>query len=290
MRNFILCIMVITLVFMSAPAAQGATAVVNVDGKQVHFDVDPINDKGRLLVPMRPIFEALGAIVNWDEKNQTIMAGKADTLITMKIGQVSAQKNQEQIKLDSAPRLVRWRTMVPLRFIGESLGATVVWDPKTKTVEITSPKLNPPVVTPPAKNKYDETPTDLASSLGSLFGNIGGFSSYKYTAVIQNTMIEVGLQMDNPDGVQKWQNTNSETRSAFLAKLIDQLRVWYPEKDVINVVVSYTNYEEKRDPESGDIKIRYNGSTGRWEVKQVVMLGSANYFKSMDFTDISPFE
>lgn len=288
MRKVFTVITILTLILLSAPVAQGATTVVKVDGKSVSFDVNPINEKGRLLVPMRQIFEALGAIVTWDDKTQTVMAGKENTLITMKIGQFTAQKNQQPVQLDAAPKLVRWRTMVPLRFVGEALGATVTWDPKTNTVEITSPKPITDIVKPPA---IDDTlpPTDLSAGLGAIFGNIGGFSDYKFTPTIEENTIILAIEINNADGIQKWQNLDNEAKRVFLKNIVDKLCIWYPKKSVFNVKVTYTIYSEKSKAEYGDTIIEYNNTTRLWKVKHVTQIGSANYFKTMDYWDINPF-
>ncbi|MGE5423653.1 MAG: copper amine oxidase N-terminal domain-containing protein [Ignavibacteriales bacterium] len=288
MRKVIVSFTVLALILLSAPAALGAAATVNVDGKQVYFDVDPVNENGRLLVPMRQIFEALGAVISWDDKTQTVMAGKENTLITMKIGQIYAQINSVAIPLDTAPKLIRWRTMVPLRFVGEAFGATVNWNAQTKTVEITSPKPTTVVVTPPATGISDEIPADLQTALGSHFGSIASFSDYKFNVAEQENLVSVTIALNNADGIQKWNGITAESRRVFLTNIIDRLHIWYPEK-VLTVLVRNTTFSEKSKADTGDELIGYNSETRLWKVRHVTQIGSASYFISPRLTDVNPF-
>jgi hypothetical protein len=80
------------------------------------------------MVPLRKIFEALGAQITWDDKARTVTAVKDGTTIVLKIGSRIAYKNNSSINLDVCPQIVGNRTLVPLRFIGESFGNRVDWD------------------------------------------------------------------------------------------------------------------------------------------------------------------
>lgn len=109
---------------------------VNLNGKAVSFDVAPqiIND--RTMVPMRAIFEAMGAAVEWDGDTRTVTSVKGDTTISMTIDNAVMTVNGNGITLDSVPTIVDDRTLVPVRAIAEAFGSTVDWKADTKTVEI----------------------------------------------------------------------------------------------------------------------------------------------------------
>lgn len=111
---------------------------VTMNGTQLEFDQPPIMQNDRVLVPMRLIFEALGATVEWDEYNQYVKATKGKTNITMQIGNSTMMKNGESITLDMAPILQNGRTLVPVRAVAESLGAIINWEDNTNTVVITT--------------------------------------------------------------------------------------------------------------------------------------------------------
>ncbi|PKM42081.1 MAG: copper amine oxidase [Firmicutes bacterium HGW-Firmicutes-8] len=101
---------------------------MKVNGKQLKFDVPPVNQNGRVLVPLRSIFEELGADVRWDEQTQTITAQLGVTELILHVGKDEAEINGERITLDVPPQIKNGRTLVPLRFVSEALGAEVKWN------------------------------------------------------------------------------------------------------------------------------------------------------------------
>jgi hypothetical protein len=113
--------------------------IVKVDGKQINFPYEkPHEVAGHTLVPMRGIFEAIGAYVEWDGTNHRVTCRKEDEEIVLAIGSRVARKNGAEIQIDIAPRVMHGTTMVPLRFIAESLGAKVNFDAGNNIVEITT--------------------------------------------------------------------------------------------------------------------------------------------------------
>lgn len=110
---------------------------VNINGMPLSFDVVPriIND--RTMVPMRAIFEALGAEVSWDGELQTITAVRENDTIRLTINEPRIYVNKALKELDTAPIIIDDRTLVPVRAVSEALGCTVDWDGETRTVAIT---------------------------------------------------------------------------------------------------------------------------------------------------------
>ncbi|MDO4744619.1 MAG: stalk domain-containing protein, partial [Clostridia bacterium] len=120
----------------SAPADD--TIKVLLNGTAIDFqDVAPQIINSRTMVPLRAIFEALGASVEWDDATKTVTAVKGDVTIKMTIGASSFTRNDESVALDSPATIVDSRTLVPVRAIAESFGSEVGWDGATKTVTIT---------------------------------------------------------------------------------------------------------------------------------------------------------
>ncbi|HHX95732.1 MAG TPA: leucine-rich repeat protein, partial [Clostridia bacterium] len=109
---------------------------VIINGNAIVFDQPPVIIGGRTLVPLRGIFEALGAQVNWDGEKQTITAVKDTATVTVKIGSKQAIINGEEKSLDVPAQIINNRTMVPVRFISESLGAKVDWNDNLQRVII----------------------------------------------------------------------------------------------------------------------------------------------------------
>lgn len=102
----------------------------------LRFDVFPMVQDGRTLVPMRTIFESLGANVEWEAETQSIKAIKNDIVIELQLGNNILVKNGEKIELDVCPQAIDGRTLVPLRAISNSLDVDVYWAGETKTVSL----------------------------------------------------------------------------------------------------------------------------------------------------------
>lgn len=123
----------------TAPAApKGITVLVN--GAPVQFDVQPQIINSRTMVPLRAIFEALGASVEWDGENRAIYSAKGDTYVTLWVNNpmmvVTRAGKTETKTLDMAPVIKNSRTLVPVRAIAEAYGCEVGWDQASKTVTI----------------------------------------------------------------------------------------------------------------------------------------------------------
>ncbi len=116
---------------------------VTIDEKAVTFDVPPFIEQSRTFVPVRAIFETLGAQVNWDGTTKTVTAIKDGTTVTLVIGKKEITVNGVVKSLDIAPEIVHDRTLVPARAVSEAFGYHVGWDETTKTVLITSPSAKP---------------------------------------------------------------------------------------------------------------------------------------------------
>jgi|GEM_PF-71633 len=135
----ILAVLVLSLALGSgAPAANAAAINVTIDGQTLEMDVSPVIAQGRTLVPFRDIFEHLGASVGWDEASQSVTGTTADKVITLYIGSTTALIDGAPVPLDVPAMIVNGRTMVPGRFVAESLGGTADWDQTTGTVIIVS--------------------------------------------------------------------------------------------------------------------------------------------------------
>jgi hypothetical protein len=116
-----------------AQAALSVSVVVN--GQPLQFDQPPVERAGRVFVPLRGVFEHLGASVVY--QNGLINATGNGRNISLQIGSNQATVNGQAQTLDVAPFLIGSRTLVPLRFVAQALGAAVDWNNNTSTVVIT---------------------------------------------------------------------------------------------------------------------------------------------------------
>ena len=122
-------------------SAQNVDVSVIIDGVKLEFDQPPIIENSRTLVPMRAIFEALGATVEWLPETEEIFAVCGDKEINMQIGNPNMEINGDKtVSLDVTPKIVASRTLVPLRAVSEVFDADVSWDNPTRTVTIKTNK------------------------------------------------------------------------------------------------------------------------------------------------------
>lgn len=100
------------------------------------FDQPPVIVEGRTLVPMRKLFETFGMSVDYINDTKEIIAHNDDHEIILKIGSNIALVNGKKMMLDVPASLISDRTMVPLRFVGQSIGLDVEYIYETRTIYI----------------------------------------------------------------------------------------------------------------------------------------------------------
>ena len=131
---------------------------VTVDGHTVAFDVKPQIINGRTMVPMRAIFEELGAEIEWLADTKTVYGKKPDTIISLQADScqmnISSMYGETIVELDAPATIIDKRTLVPARAVAEGFDCSVEWNADTKTVIITTKNL--PVVEPEQPEKEPE--------------------------------------------------------------------------------------------------------------------------------------
>ncbi|RYD05923.1 hypothetical protein N752_06675 [Desulforamulus aquiferis] len=138
MRKWPVFLIALLLIIMLGLPAGGSTPTVIVDGTRLSLDVPPRIEQGTTMVPLRGVFEALGASVTWNSYNQTIIARNGDYEALLIVGHPVAFKNGAPVDLPVPASIQDGRTLVPLRFVSEALGAEVHWDSTSQTINITS--------------------------------------------------------------------------------------------------------------------------------------------------------
>ena len=126
--SFVLALMLLT-------ASAGAIDLY-VDNDLINTDTPPTIVDGRTLVPVRAIFESIGATVTWDADTRTATGVRGDVVVSIQIDNTTAYVNGQPQTLDVPAKIINGRTMVPARFISEAMGCDVTWYQDTQTVGV----------------------------------------------------------------------------------------------------------------------------------------------------------
>lgn len=137
-----LVVLVLAAALLAAPALPAAAAEIAlvIDGRAVATDVAPVLESGRVLVPLRVAGENLGFDVAYDAAARTVTLARGDLTLVLTVNEttvtVRSGAQARTATLDVPARVVQGRTLVPIRFISEQMGARVSWDGRTRTVTI----------------------------------------------------------------------------------------------------------------------------------------------------------
>lgn len=147
--SIILCLSIVLVTCFTLSSFSADEIYVEFDGTQMSFDVNPQVINGRTMLPMRAVFEKIGALVKWDSDTQTISARKGSKTVNLAIGSdtLTIDKGKtdddgnpvlQTVTLDAAAQIISDRTLVPVRAVCESFNLNVDWDEKNRKVIITS--------------------------------------------------------------------------------------------------------------------------------------------------------
>lgn len=214
-----------TLAFAKIDSASAATniSIYLNDAKQSYSNKAMIKN-GATLVPLRGIFEGLGAQVTWNASTKTIDATKGGTKVWLKIGSTTTKVNGSNVSIAVPAQVVNGSTLVPLRFISESLGAKVEWVPTTKTVKIaTGDNASPKPPTTATKNNMKVHFIDVGK----------GDATFLQLADGKTALVDAGTDGDG------------ETVVAYLKSLgikkLDYVIATHPDADHIGGMVDVLN-------------------------------------------------
>lgn len=201
MKKIITGILTGIIMFLSLTVSAKTNISVKLNGKFVEFDTAPkiIND--RTMVPMRAVFEKMGAEVVWD--NPTVRVTYNEKSIELNIGESKAFIMQNgvvnEFTLDSPPVISENRTLVSLRFIAESLEMNVEWNEEERCVYISEKdKKENPIVNIEVENYgtiklvlFPEFAPKTVKNFTTLAKN-GFYDGLTYHRVINGFMIQGG--------------------------------------------------------------------------------------------------
>ena len=188
-KNWLVSLFVLMLVFaLAIPVFAANDIKVKIDGVELSFnpwEQPPIIQNDTTLVPMRAIFQALGATVDWDSANKLVTGKKGDITVVLKIDSATAQINGKEVQLSVPATIIHDNTMVPLRFISESFDYNVAWDEATKTVSIST-------------DSFTGTPTNITVSAKDvkLYRYVNGVPKQTFTKEFAKNVDEnIGVEL-----------------------------------------------------------------------------------------------
>jgi hypothetical protein len=222
-----------------------------VNGKSKTLDSPPVIKNGRTLLPIRPVIESLGGTVAWDSATRKVTIKLGSTTIELWIDNKNAKVNGVTKTLDVAPQIINGRTMVPVRFVSENLGAKVDWDDKTKTITIT---YSGGTVAGAVEKVFTSSGGELTLSDGTkLIVPAGAFSS-DTKVTVASVPSAFGKDSKGID-ISGLQNLKGEITLTFST-----------EKGLSKEEVSVFGYDSSKDT-TFDITNSYDSSTGIVTVK-----------------------
>ena len=182
MKKIISLLLAVGLVLSSATLtfANENEISVYVEGQKVSFDVPPQTINDRTMVPIRAIFEVMGATVNWDNATQTAICTKDNTVVKMTLNSKTEYINDVPYEMDVAPVIVDNRTLAPARYVAEAFGYFVNWDGNTKSVLINK--------TSTIKDGTKENPYEFGDKVSITFWDAYDFEATKAAGKYEFTL------------------------------------------------------------------------------------------------------
>ena len=182
MKKIISLLLAVGLVLSSATLAFANENEISVyvEGQKVSFDVPPQTINDRTMVPIRAIFEVMGATVNWDNATQTAICTKDNTVVKMTLNSKTEYINDVPYEMDVAPVIVDNRTLAPARYVAEAFGYFVNWDGNTKSVLINK--------TSTIKDGTKENPYEFGDKVSITFWDAYDFEATKAAGKYEFTL------------------------------------------------------------------------------------------------------
>lgn len=194
------------------------TIRVTIDGATVNFDVPPQAINGRTMVPLRAIFEALGAKVDWVQETQSAVAVKDGKVVIAILGSTSMYVDDVERVMDVAPVAINGRTLVPARFVAEAFNCNVDWDDAQRIVKIeTGGGMS--------GNRIERLARQIENHYNNLFKPSGNYACFESECVETATNYEFILryQMSDEEAFERVMNggmvfANVYTATVFVDK------------------------------------------------------------------------
>jgi hypothetical protein len=212
-RKLWLCLLVVLL---SATVCSAALEAI----------ITRVEENGRLLVPVRGVFELTGASVEWNAYDQSVDIASGGTFITMWVNNRTAAINGNQVYLDVPPRNVRGRVHIPLRFVGEALGRSVNYT--GGAVYLTAPGAQDIIlyvedVRPPARQTTSGELLPQSNDRHLTNADLAGLSNWQLTLARNEIYARHGRPFTNANirayfSRTGWYSSNASFRESWLSR------------------------------------------------------------------------
>lgn len=179
MKRIVFVLSLVLLLALSSVTAFADDVIINIDSNEVEFNEELgfpfIDENNRTQVPFRAALEKYGAEVDWDNESRAAIAVKGEMVVKVPIGENYILKNDEEIPVDTAARIVNGRTFLPIRAVIEAFGSEVQWDAALNTVVITTEPVDAKALYFAANEKsYDWDNYDIDAKINMEFPDDAG--------------------------------------------------------------------------------------------------------------------
>ncbi len=267
---------------------------VTLDGKDIEFDVQPTILDGRTMVPLRAIFEALGATVDWNSKTRTVIAERGNTNISLTINQNIMYVNGESVKLDVAATIINDRTLVPIRAISEAFNCKVGWDGKESLVSIINDTESYSMVYAPNNRSMAVPVSEIANYLKVGWYRNADLKTEKFATTDDITtflkFVNIGLKGQN-NALSCITNYIKYFDDEFKDLFFENLRTSYKAvNDAYDMSLKYTNLQETSLSLVNILNVYdsiFNGEYSPLTMGNAFELTIAHYNDIIDFIKVS---
>lgn len=127
------CLLLVAAMGVAIPAPARSIRITVINKR---INAQAVYEHGRMLLPLRPTFEALNSTVNYDPVRRILVARNILHVVHLRLNSRTAMLDGRIISLEAAPTLHNGRVYVPLRFAAEAMGAIVRYDPEIGIVAV----------------------------------------------------------------------------------------------------------------------------------------------------------
>jgi len=227
----VILLVIQTLLCSGIAYAQDIRIFVNNAEEAFFYDQKPfINEDSRTMVPVRFVSESLGATVVWKAEDQTVtIRTQKEETVVLRIGIKTAEMTAGAVGLDTAPVIVNARTMVPLRFVSECLGAKVVWDGNNRIISITTSEFEEDLAL------VDSDLTLRTPPAGTSGRTLVAMISYRWATPVEPQLLDIEEILVKRYGRETTQPIIAHIRTKVAGGSLIESREWTIKDEIISV-------------------------------------------------------